>query len=632
MKHTKPITRVLIGFFVMVFVCISSASEIPADSIQVKYYFNPIVKTATKVSHAQRDIAASISVIESDMLENTNSFAVLDIVKTYTPGFYLTEWGIMGFGVAGSSAGKVSIRGIGGTADTHVLILRNGRPDCMGLMGCTIADEFALDGVERIEVIRGPASFLYGSNASAGVINIISKKMEKNGFETKLNAGYGAFHSQKIGLIHSGKIRAFDYQITVARRKTDGHRSDGKNNYEGNFYTARLGYEFNKNTSLEINGSFADIYLFDPGLTSTPVDTAWYDIKRWGGDITLNHNGRLGDSYLKLHGNFGKHKFADGWNSDDQMLGVMAYHNFSFFSGNIITAGFDWKRFGGNGENLTPDDRTGNPSVPYQKKHVTEYAPYIHVQQLFLKRLIGSAGLRFENNSLFGAVMVPKVGLVAHLTRSTSFRASASKGFRSPSVRELYFFPSYNEDLKPDEVWNIEIGWNQQVGQRLNFEMAVFQLNGENLITLNKRESGPGYQLVNAGKIENRGYEVMLHWLPFQMLELGGSFAYVDMKNPIPNAPERKLTAYANYRFGRFTLTGDVQAVQDWISKDSATPVPKTYPMDDYLVLNFSMAGPIYGPVHFRTSLKNALDTHYEAMYGYPMPGRMLFFDIHYDF
>jgi len=609
---------------IMAFVCVSSATETPGDSIEVKYYFNPIVKTATKVSHAQRDIAASISVIEPAQLQSANSYTVLDLVKTYTPGLYLTEWGVMGFGVAGSAAGKVSIRGVGGTADTHVLILRNGRPDFMGLMGCTIADEFAADGVERIEVVRGPASFLYGSNSTSGVINIISKKMAENGFDTRLNAGYGAYHSQKIGLSHSGKLGTFDYQITAARRKTDGHRTDANNNYRGDFYTTRLGYEFNRNTSLEINGSFADIFLFDPGLTSAPKNDDWYDIKRWGGDITLNHRSRLGDSYLKLHGNFGKHKFADGWRSDDQMIGAMFYHNFNLLPGNTVTTGFDFKRFGGNGESGT--------SVPYQEKYITEYAPYIHVQQLFLKRLIGSAGLRIENNEMFGTIVIPKAGLVAHVAEATSLRASVSKGFRSPSIRELYFFPSHNEDLKPDEIWNFEIGWNQQIGRRLNFEAAIFQLQGNNIITLNKRVSGMGYQLTNTGEIKNYGYELTLHWIPIQAFEMGGSFAYVDMRNPIPNAPERKTTAFAAFRFHRFSLTGDVNIVKDWIGMDNAVPVPHTYPMNDYMILNFSLAGPIYGPLNFNISLKNAMDAEYEAMYGYPMPGRMAFFDVRYDF
>ena len=111
-----------------------------------------------------------------------------------------------------------------------------------------------------------------------------------------------------------------------------------------------------------------------------------------------------------------------------------------------------------------------------------------------------------------------------------------------------------------------------------------------------------------------------------------GSFAYVDMKNPIPNAPEKKATAYATYWFHQFSLTGDVNIIQDWIGKDNAVPVPNTYPMNDYMIFNLSLSGPIYGPIHFNASLKNVLDTQYEAMYGYPMPGRMAFFDMKYDF
>ena len=143
--------------------------ESESDSVNVKYVFNPVVVTATKIAGTQRDLVASISIIDSQILLQTPNSAVMEVVKNHVPGLYVTEWGVMGYGVAGSSAGKISIRGVGGGANTNVLILRNGRPDFMGLMGCTIADEFALDGVERIEVLRGPASFLYGTNATGDV-------------------------------------------------------------------------------------------------------------------------------------------------------------------------------------------------------------------------------------------------------------------------------------------------------------------------------------------------------------------------------------------------------------------------------------------------------------------------------
>lgn len=599
---------------------VQSASMV-SDSIQVKYRFNPVVKTGTRVEGVQRDLAASISVIEASKISQVPSNAILDVVNSYVPGLYLTEWNVMGYGVAGSAAGKLSMRGIGGTADTHVMILRNGRPDFMGLMGCTIADEFATDGIERIEVLRGPASFLYGTNASAGVVNIVTKSQRDEGFHTHFKAGYGTFNSQKYSIYHSGKKGNSEYQLTASRQSTDGFREDTENSYEGNYFTGHFGQQINASTSIEFNASLADLYLFDPGYVAAPNQDDWYDILRWGGDLTLSHNSRFGDSYIKAHGNFGKHKFADGWRSQDQMLGAIFYHNIKLIDGNKTTIGFDIKTYGGHAEG----------SVDYTEENVTEYAPYIHMQQIIFKRLIGSAGFRLENHSLFGTVPIPKLGLVAHLSQANALRIDVSKGFRSPSIRELYFFPPHNENLKPDEIWNYEIGFSQQIGSSLQFDAVLFHNEGNNLIAMAKRVTGMGFQYTNIGQIENNGFELQMNWMPTDRVNIGGSWSNIDMKYTIPNVPEQKLTAFASWQMSKFRVSTTLIHVQDLVGKDAAAPVANIYSMDDYTIMNVSATYQLFRTMGIEIAIKNILDADYQAMYGYPMPGRHLLMDIKYD-
>ncbi|HDQ44953.1 MAG TPA: TonB-dependent receptor [bacterium] len=601
------------------------SAKVPAsasDSISVRYYFNPVVKTGTRTAGAQRDLAASISVITPARIQSVPSHAALDAVNTYVPGLHLTQWNVMGYGAAGVAAGKLSMRGIGGTADTHVMILRNGRPDFMGLMGCTIADEFSVDGVDHIEVVRGPASFLYGSNATAGVINIISGKKEAEGFSTRLNAGYGAYNTQDFGLRHSLRKGRWSYNLTAARRSTDGFRKDAKNTYEGNFFTGNVSYALNSKTSMDVNASLADLYLYDPGFATTPKTDDWYDILRWGGDVTLNHRSRYGESYLKWHGNFGRHRFSDGWRSSDRMTGLIAYHNMRPIRGNTTTIGFDLKRYGGHAEG----------SVAYTEKTILEYAPYIHIQQLLPARLLLSAGYRLEHHDLFGTVSIPKLGLVAQVTQTRTVRMDFSKGFRSPSIRELYFFPSRNEALKPDEIWNLEAGFGQQIGRILKIDAAVFRITGDNLIAPARRASGSGFQLTNVGKIENKGLEIEITAFPSDRAEIGIVSAFIDMKYPIPNMPKRKTSGFVSWRFSGLTLTGTLVRVEDWTGRDSAAPFPNLYPMKDYTVVDLSVSWRFLKTLEAKLALKNAFDASYQAMYGYPMPGRMLMSEIGYTF
>ena len=596
---------------------IAASSEPASDS--VKYYFNPIIKTATKIDGAQRDLAASISLIDGAKLDLAPTNAVLDIVKTHVPGLYVTEWGVMGFGVAGEAAGKISIRGMGGGANTHVLILRNGRPDFMGLMGCTIADEFSTDGVERIEVIRGPGSFLYGTNATGGIINIISKKVRKPGYQTNISSGYGTYYSHKLFASHGGKIGNFDYYLTAANRKTDGHRDDANSYYEAEHYTVHLGYALGNNTTIAMNSSLANINLNDPGQVTSPKFTDWYDMRRYGGDLTLVHQSRLGESHLKLHGNFGRHKFFDGWRSHDRTLGFMVYQNTKPWQDNTTTIGFDYKRYGGDAIDTSTD---------YGEFFITEYAPYIHVQQLLLKRLILSAGLRVEHHELYGNEVLPKAGLVYHLFESTALRLSAAKGFRSPSIRELYFWLPANEELDPDRMWNYEIGLSQHVGRRMNIDVALFQSEGENLIQF----SAPPPKWINSGEYTHTGYEIMFNWLPVDDLELGASWTKLDLSEGVYNTPGKKATVYANYQIGRLKFYGNLVHIRDWFGAEFKGPRAILHPMDDYTVINLSARVAIFKGIGFKATLKNALNVEYQSMYGYPMPGRHMFFDIIYDF
>ena len=620
-------TRILLFcFFIAPFVFgenltspLSPKTEV--DSIRIRYHFNPIVVTATKVAGAQRDLASSLSLVDKEKLQTAPSHTLLEIMQTVVPSLYATEWGVMGFGVAGKSAGKISLRGMGGGANTHVLILRNGRPDFMGLMGCTIADEFTTDGVDRIEIIRGPGSFLYGTNATGGIINIISKKMHRAGFETQISNGYGSFQSRTLTARHGGKIGNFDYYITAATRKTDGHRDDANSSYAGDHYTIHLGYVLSKKTTLEMNGNLSDIRLNDPGQITDPKYKDWYNILRYGGDVAIVHQSVLGESHLMLHGNFGRHQFFDGWHSNDRILGFMVYQNTKPFKGNMTSFGFDYKRYGGNAVDATTD---------YGEFFITEFAPYFLIQQLFGKRSIFSTGFRLEHHQLYGNQLLPKAGLVYHPSQTSALRLSIAQGFRSPSIRELYFWLPANKNLKPDRLWNAEIGLTQNMGHRMQIEAVLFRSEGKNLIQF----SAPPPRWVNSGQYIQTGYEIVFNWLPLDALELGASWTKMDLNKEAYNTPGKKLTAYVQSTMGKLKFFGSLVYIRDWMGAEfqGSNPQPIRHPMRNYTVIHLSGQAAIVHGIGCKVTLKNLLNTKYEAMYGYPMPGRHMLFDITYDF
>lgn len=590
-----------------------------AEVDSVKYRFNPIVVTATKVQGAQREIAASVSVIDDSEIQHSLASTALDLVKDYVPGIFITERSVMGYGVANGAAGGISIRGIGGSPVTGVLVLRDGRPDIMGMMGHPIPDAYSLDGLERIEILRGPASFLYGSNAMGGVINLVSKKMEHDGFSTKISAGAGEFKSQKVNLNHGGRIGAFDYFVTAATKRTDGHRENS--DYRGSFYTTHFGYQLNKNLDFAFNANYSDIHLLDPGTITNPFFDNWYNIRRSGADLSINHSGFLGQSHFKIHSNFGRHEIFDGWRSNDRTVGIMFFHNVNLWTGNTTTVGFDYKNYGGNAD----DSINKSPVINYDAHYMTEYAPYVHLQQIVLKNFIISAGLRHENHQLYGSETLPKIGLVSQITSFTSLRISAAKGFRSPSIRELYVFPPRNEKLQPERMWNYEAGLTQQLGKKAEMEAVLFRSEGSNMI----RTLGlpPNMQFTNSGDFTHDGYELLLRWYPIENLNISSSWSDMNLGDETRETPEKKLTLNMVYDFGKIDVLLNLLHAAQLYGADS-----RQEKLPNYTLLNVAVDVRPWKATRLRIMLKNALEEEYQIISGYPMPKRHFMTELAYSF
>ena len=577
----------------------------------VRYRFNPIVVTATKVAGAQKDLAASLSVIQAKTIQRTLRISSLELVNERVPGLFLTEKNLMGYGVADGAAGGITIRGIGGSPLTGILFLRDGRPDMMGLMGHAIADAYSLDGIERIEVVRGPASFLYGTNAMGGVINLVSAKPRQDGSKTRLRGGWGTYSQRQLGLNHGGRNGRFDYQVSLAQRQTDGHRPESA--YESRVATLASSYRWSPRFRAEIHANCSDILMHDPGPRTNPYTDHWYDLLRSGVDLTLVRESATGETTLQAHGNFGRHRVYDHFRSTDQTIGLMLYHTAAFWQGQKLTIGFDIKRYGGEITSESNAYRSGEFSM-------TEYAPYVHLQQMLSQHLLVSAGLRAEKHEQTGGQLLPSAGLVWHPASDVSLRLSAAKGFRSPTIRELYLFPPHNEELQPEKVWNSELGLSYLPHERARFDVALFRAKGSDLIRL--QGTWMNGKWVNSADFVHTGYEITAEWMPFDTFEIYLAWSKHDLADETQNAPGKKLSVALAWQIGLLELAANTAIVQDLYGRDR-----RLQPLSDYQVTDLSLALPIFHRVRLQIGLQNAFNADYQTLYGYPMPRRVLLID-----
>ena len=173
-------------FIIFTFPFFTAFSGTGTDSAKT-YYLPPTIVTATKLDIAEKDVIPTVSVITSQDLRESNDQSVFSVLSERVPGLYLQERGILGYGIS-TASGEISIRGMGGDPNTEVLVLLDGRPQFMGLMGHPLPDAYLTSDAEKVEVIRGPASVLYGTNAMGGVINIISRKSTESGISASGDA------------------------------------------------------------------------------------------------------------------------------------------------------------------------------------------------------------------------------------------------------------------------------------------------------------------------------------------------------------------------------------------------------------------------------------------------------------
>jgi len=615
-------------FVVLLLVIISQvfAGENAISPDSVRYRFKPIVVTGQRYAMPQKDVAASVSIITPMEIKQTNLTTAAEVVSYLTPGVFTTRRSTVGYGVAVLAGGSISIRGIGGKPNTQVLVLIDGRPDFQGIFGHPINDAYLMDNVDHIEVLRGPASAVYGTNALGGVINIITKKLPTTGFRTNFNVQYGSYNTQRYLLQHSGALGRFQYFAAMSYNASDGHRKGSQ--FEGKNYALKLGYQINQHFNIRFNGNVMPYTFHDPGPVQGQDYLMGYfdfgDITRSSLDLTLTNKFASTDGTIKIHGNFGKHKLSDGWDSDDQTNGIIIFQNVNLPSELKATIGLDMKRFGGTARS------NGNKIGTFFND---EIATYLHLQKIMFRKLILAAGIRLEDNSHFGQEWVPKFGMVYHLQSQTSLRVSVAKGFRTPTIKDLYLFRPANLNLKPERLWNYELGINQSLGRFLSLDVTAFHYRGDQLIQT--AMVAPGQVLnQNIGVNNAKGFEVALKLIPTTKLTANLSYSYLKSDEILPFSPN-KFNFMVNYRIRRWNVTMFGEHISNLYASYQLNQMPPTTQIEklsDYTLVHLKLQYKLYRELQLSLGVENLFNESYEILKGYPMPGRTIFTYLSFSF
>ena len=620
--------RFVLAFFTG---CLISAVSLQAqtgkDSTKVarSYAINEVVVTGTRSETDVRHLPMTVSVVGRPQLEASQQTSVLPVLNSQVPGFFSTSRGGMGYGVATGASGQMSLRGIGGPAQaglptTGLLVLIDGHPQYMGLMGHPIADAYQTMMAERVEVLRGPASVLYGSNAMGGVINIVTRKMQEDGIRTNINIGagsYGSIQTEATNRIRKGR---FSSTVTASYNRTDGHRADMAFEQYGGY--AKLGYDFTDNWKVWGDVNVTRFNATNPGSVMKPYIDNDQRITRGMTSFALENYYEKTSGALSFFYNWGDHWINDGYqpggeplqyrfNSNDQMLGVSWYQSVQLFQGNRLTVGADYFHFGGEAWNQFFDGHRETSA----NKSLNEVAGYVDFRQDIAAWLTLDAGARVDYHSQTGTEFIPQVGLAFHLPENAEIKAMASKGFRNPTIREMYMFPPQNPDLKPEKLWNYELSFSQRLmDNRLSYGLNVFYINGENLIIRLPNPNGSGMLNQNSGEIENWGAEANVGYQFNPVWSVMANYSWLHMENPVLASPEHKLYGGVNFRKGRWSASTGIQYVKGlYTDLDAATK-------ENFVLWDMQGSFKATNYLSFYVRGENLLAQRYEINAGYPMP------------
>ena len=590
------------------------------------YALDEVVVTGTRNETDVRHLSQTVSVVSRPVIEQSMQPSLLPVLTEQVPGLFVTERGVMGYGVSGGAAGGISLRGLSG-GSARLMVLIDGHPQYAGIFGHPISDAYQSLLADRVEVLRGPASVLYGSNAMGGVINIVTRKMHEDGVRTDLHAGYGSYNTLETELTNRIRKGRFNSVVSGSYNRTDGHRADmGFEQYGG---YAKLGYDLTDHWNMYADVNVTHFNASYPGPVSAPLVDGDQRITRGVTSFALSNNYEKTSGAVSFFYNWGDHWINDGYtpsagetsqdgrfNSNDNMMGVSLYQSTQFFKGNRITFGFDWFRYGGKAWTDYVSGEDAGTRSDLVDKHEDEVAGYVDFRQDIWSWLTLNAGLRVDHHSRVGTEWVPQAGLAFHLPHAIELKASATKGFRYPILREMYMFPPQNPDLQPESMWNYEIALSQTLlNGRFRYGVNVFYIDGKNLIVTLPNPNGTGMLNQNSGTIYNSGVELQAAYRINKEWSVDGNYSFLHMENPVIAAPEHKLYAGANFTKGRWSVSTGLQYIAGLYTAVGDNPQ-----QEDFVLWNLRGSFRICKWLNIWVRGENLLAQKYEINAGYPMP------------
>lgn len=590
----------------------ASAATESADSI---HSLGEVVVTGTNAGVAKNRLPYSVSVIGEERLQSTGQTQVLSAISGMVPSLFVSERSIFGFGVSNGGSGHIKLRGVGGDRASAVLMMVDGQPQFAGIYSHHIADFYDKEYVERVEVLRGPGSVLYGSNAMAGAINVITKQAAADGVHTTISTQYGSYNTWLTSATNTTRFGRFSSLASASYNRTDG-TVDNFDFKQADGYV-KVGYDFSTRWKAAADYTIMHFKGNDPiyPKLSNPESTDIYRQSITRGEASLSATNTYAgtNGTARVYYSYGSHFVDDPrhFHSRDDRFGVIVYQNFSPWQGASATVGFDFDRYSGEIPVSGGNQHAPGSMSTIGRKKINEYSPYVTLSQSLAGELLNlNGGVRMANSDMFDTQWVPQLGFALNPGAGYTVKGTLAMGYRNPSFRELYLYRMANPDLQPEKMMNYEVSAGKRFSRYLNIDVTLYYSRGRDMIqVLDNRNT-------NTGRFINKGVEVSASSHPLDNLRLYASYSYLHTSlHNLTGAPKNQY-----YLGGELTLWDRLKIAAD-LKGTGSLYVADDVKHQNYALLNMKLTYSVCRYADIFTRLENITDARYTINRGYEMPG-----------
>lgn len=573
-----------------------------------------IVITSSRIPQAISSAVRKVEVINRDAIVSSGADNLAELLSWQSAPLSIGDYG---------GVGAVKNLKMRGSTASQILVLLDGRPLNSPRDGQVDFSTIPLSDVERVEIMRGPGSSLYGSSAMGGTVHIITRQPPAGGFETSLESSFGTYRTFIERLTHGGRAGGFGYMLTGEYLDSEGFRDNG--DYDAKSMTAKFSYDIADEHTVIFNSGFFKSKAGAPGLlSSVDLDDRQESKKSFGSLDWLydpDDDTRLA---LKAYRSYDRLSFAE--NSAGSIFDTALQKDIHTTTSDgyeiqVSRRVTPWYQ-GVTGFNYVGNVNDSNATA---KHEYTVRAWFLENQFDPFENLRFTLAGRIDDYSNFGSEASPDASMLFSLNEETRIRARISRSFRAPTFNDLYWpdegWVRGNPDLKPERGTTGEIGLESALGSFLSFGISGYRSEFDDLILWAPDEAFV-WLPQNVGRAIIKGVEPEVTWHILPELSATLGYAYVSARDAdsdkyLVYQPKNKMNLSL-----RYDNLNDLVVVfhGEYIGRryhDAAN----TILLKHYYVFGLDLSKRIDENFSVSLSIKNLFDRAYRVLREYPMPG-----------